>query len=74
MREERALKKVPLTCGWLLGKILNPSGRRQAVRRQPSKLIFVGSSPIARSSCLNFQNIKQPTIFTPQFIEGLMLL
>ena len=32
------------------GKILCAKcGRRQVVRHQPSKLIFVGSSPIARS-------------------------
>ena len=31
-----------------MGKI-KICGRRQVVRRQPSKLIFVGSSPIARS-------------------------
>ena len=40
---------LPLTWLGMLGTILNPSGRRQVVRRQPSKLIFVGSSPIARS-------------------------
>ena len=27
-----------------------PRGSRQVVRRQPSKLIFVGSNPISRSS------------------------
>ena len=31
------------------GKISTARGSRQVVRRQPSKLIFVGSNPISRS-------------------------